>query len=147
MIKRKPQEVYEIFDLVQAASSDEERIKILQDNNCLAIRDVLKAAFDDSIKLSLPEGAPDYKDSLSKEGLSPTSLMRATRDFVYFTTSGKGAPLKQAKRETIFLQMLEGIHPRDAKIVIAMKDKKLQEEYPALTKDLVKATWPKLIVS
>jgi type VI protein secretion system component VasA len=28
-----------------------------------------------------------------------------------------------------------------------MKDKKLQEEYPALSKELVKAVWPDLILS
>lgn len=147
MIKRNPELVYEIFNLVQAASSDEDRIKILQDNNCLAIRDVLRAAFDDSIVFTLPPGTPEYKDSLSKEGISPTTLMRSTRDFTYFVKRGKGDALKPAKRETLFLRLLEGIHPWDAKIVIAMKDKKLQEEYPALTKDLVKAVWPKLILS
>lgn len=139
--------VYEIFDLVQAASTDQERIKILQDNNCLAIRDVLRASFDDSIIFTLPPGAPEYKDSLSKEGISPTTLMRSTKDFTYFVKRGKGDALKPAKRETMFLRLLEGIHPRDAKIVLAMKDKKLQEEYSALTKSLVKAVWPKLILS
>ena len=139
--------VYEIFDLVQAASTDQERIKILQDNNCLAIRDVLRASFDDSIVFTLPPGAPEYKDSLSKEGISPTTLMRSTKDFTYFVKRGKGDALKPAKRETMFLRLLEGIHPRDAKIVLAMKDKKLQEEYSALTKSLVKAVWPKLILS
>lgn len=143
----KPREVYEIFDRVQSATTQEERISVLKENNCLAIRDVLRAAFDDTIVFTLPEGAPDYRDSLSKEGNSPTSLMRATRDFTFFVKRGKGDALTQTKREMLFLRMLEGIHPRDAKIVIAMKDKKLQEEYPALSKDLVKTVWPNLILS
>ena len=147
MRKLKPEMVFEIFDLVQAAKTKEEQVKILQENNCLAIRDVLRAAFDDTIVFTVPSGMPDYQDSLSKEGISPTSLMRCTRDFTYFVARGKGDQLKQTKRETLFLRMLEGIHPKDAKIVVAMKDKKLAEIYPAITKDLVKTVWPKLILS
>lgn len=147
MNKFKPTEVFEIFDLVQKAETKEEQIAILKENNCLAIRDVLRAAFDDTIVFTVPPGAPPFKETLSTEGKSPTTLMRSTRDFTYFVKRGKGDAFKQTKRETLFLRMLEGIHPRDAKIVIAMKDKKLQEEYPALSKELVKAVWPNLILS
>lgn len=147
MNKFKPTEVFEIFDFVQKAETKEERIAILKENNCLAVRDVLRAAFDDTIVFTVPPGAPPFKESLSKEGKAPTSLMRTTREFTYFVKYGKGDALKQTKRETLFLRMLEGIHPRDAKIVIAMKDKKLQEEYPALSKELVKTVWPNLILS
>jgi hypothetical protein len=143
----KPNTVYEIFDLVQKATTDEDRVKILKDNNCLAIRDVLRASFDDTIVFTLPTGTPPYKDSLSKEGLAPTNLIRSTTQFTYFVKGGQGDQLNSAKRESIFVRLLEGIHPRDAKIVCAMKDKKLQEEYPALTKELVKTVWPKLILS
>lgn len=147
MIKRKPQEVYEIFELVQAASTEEERIKILQDNNCLAIRDVLRAAFDDTIVFTLPKGLPEYRDNLSNEGKAPTSLMRSTRQFTYYVQRGEGDKMQPMKREMLFLRLLEGIHPKDAKIVCAMKEKRLQEEYTALSKDLVKKVWPKLILS
>ena len=147
MNKFKPREVYEIFDRVQAAATQDERIAVLKENDCPAIRDVLRAAFDDTIVFTIPEGAPDYKDSLSKDGNAPTSLMRATRDFTFFVKRGKGDALNQTKRERLFLAMLEGIHPRDAKIVIAMKDKKLQDEYSSLSKELVKAVFPKLILS
>ena len=43
MNKFKPTEVFEIFDFVQKAETKEERIAILKENNCLAIRDVLRA--------------------------------------------------------------------------------------------------------
>lgn len=143
----KPNTVYEIFDQVQKAATQEERIQVLKDNNCLAIRDVLRASFDDTIVFTLPAGDPPYKDSLSKEGMSPTNLIRSTNRFTYFVKGGLGDQLKAVKRETMFLALLEGIHPLDAKIVCAMKDKKLQELYPALSKELTKAVWPKLILS
>ena len=33
------------------------------------------------------------------------------------------------RRETIFIQMLEGLHPKEAEIVIAVKDKNLEDMY------------------
>lgn len=143
----KPLTVYEIFDQAQRSSSQEERIAVLKNNNCLAIRDILRASFDDSIVFTLPKGIPNYRDSLSKEGIAPTNLLRCTTQFSYFVKGGKGDELKPARRETMFLRLLEGIHPLDAKIVCAMKDKRLHEEYTTFSKELVQTIWPKLISS
>jgi hypothetical protein len=46
----------------------------------------------------------------------------------------------------MFLQILETIHPKDADMILAMKDKKLETLYPGITRDLVKQTWPGLIL-
>lgn len=137
--------VYEVFDLVQNAKTEEERIQILKDNNSLGIRDVLRAAFDDTIIFTLPKGIPQYRSFVSNEGISPTSLMRSTTQFTYFVKHGQGDKLTALKREGLFMRLLEGIDPKDAEIVCHMKEKTLNQKYPAITKQLVQAVWPKLI--
>jgi len=45
----------------------------------------------------------------------------------------------------MFIKLLESVHKEDAKIVIAMKDKKLQGMYKGLTKKAVQEAFPTLI--
>jgi hypothetical protein len=45
-----------------------------------------------------------------------------------FVKGGNDA-LSTIRRETIFIQMLEGLHPKEADIVIAVKDKALEDKY------------------
>jgi len=44
----------------------------------------------------------------------------------------------------MFIDMLEGIHPKDAELLILMKDKKSLAK--GITKKLVEEAFPKLIV-
>jgi hypothetical protein len=137
--------IAEILNMVSLAKTKEEKIKILKTHNSLALRDVIRASFDDSIVFLLPEGKPPFKTHLSNEGISPTDLKRSTTQFTYFVKGGKGSALTQARREKMFIALLEGIDPADAEVVCAMKEKKLQEKFPGISKDLVKEVWPKLI--
>ena len=41
----------------------------------------------------------------------------------------------------MFIQMLEGLHPEEAKIICLVKDKKLTEKYK-LTQDIVAEAFP-----
>ena len=52
---------------------------------------------------------------------------------------------KKKKQQRMFLQILEGIHPKDAEVLIAMKDKKFENRYDGITKALVQEVWPNLI--
>lgn len=137
--------ISEVLDKASRAATKEERIAILKENNSLALRDVLRAAFDDSIVFTLPKGLPNFKSMLSNEGTPPTDLARSTRQFSYFVKGGKGDGIPSARREKIFLAILEGVHPKDAQVVAAMKEKTLGELFPGINKALVKAVWPNLI--
>ena len=143
----KLSKIYEVLDAVENAKTTEERVKLLQENNSLALRDVLRAAFDSSIIFTLPAGLPSYQSSLSTEGMAPTDLTRCTNQFTYFVKGGRGDGLSPLKRESLFLRILEGVHPRDAEIVCLVKEKKLDTKFTALSKDLVKRVWPKLILT
>lgn len=139
--------IAEILDMIQGASTKEERIELIKKHNCLALRDVLKGGLDDSITWILPSGAPPYKkDDKSPAGLHPSTLHRQSPRLRYFITGGPGERLTPSKRERLFVEILESIDPRDAELLIAMKDKQLKKLYPCLTKPLVKAVFPNLIV-
>ena len=49
---------------------------------------------------------------------------------------GGNDALKSLRRETMFIQILEGLHPLDAEILCLVKDKKLYDKYK-ITKENV----------
>lgn len=139
--------ISEILQLVQDAPTRDERMALIKKHNCLALRDVLKGGLDDSITWILPTGTPPYrKDTKSPTGLHPSTLHRQSPRLRYFITGGPGERLTPAKREKLFIEILESVDPKDAELLIAMKDKQLKKLYSCLTKSLVKAVFPNLIV-
>ena len=126
--------------------SAESKTAFLKQHDSLELRDVLRGSFDDCIQWNLPLGKPTYDGRLSKSGHSSSSLRLKIKIFHYFVKGGQGDAMKSAKRENMFLQILETIHPKDADMILAMKDKKLETIYPGITRDLVKQTWPGLIL-
>jgi hypothetical protein len=126
--------------------SAESKTAFLKQHDSLELRDVLRGSFDDCIQWNLPLGKPTYDGRLSKSGHSSSSLRLKIKIFHYFVKGGQGDAMKPAKRENMFLQILETIHPKDADMILAMKDKKLETLYPGITRDLVKQTWPGLIL-
>ena len=138
-------EIYEILEKAAAAPTRVEKIEVLKKYNSLGLRDILRAAYDDSIVFTLPPGVPEYQSHVSNEGMAPSSLQRKTKMMTYFVKRGQGDSLPAIKRERIFLQILEGIHPKDAEILIAAKEKKLNGKFKGITKNLIKEVWPKLI--
>lgn len=137
--------IHEILHSVSNAETTEQKLELLKKHNCLALRDVLRSAFDDSIVFTLPKGLPKFKSGLSTDGIAPTDLRRESHRFTYFVKGGKGDKLTQLKRESMFLMLLEGIHPEDAEVVGLCKEKTLSTKFPGITKQLVMTVWPKLI--
>jgi hypothetical protein len=137
--------IHEILEKAGAESKKADKIAVLRKHNCLALRDVLRAAYDDTIQFILPADAPPYESKLSSDGNSSATLHHLTTRFTYFVKGGKGDKLPAIKRERLFLEILEGVHPKEAELVIAMKDKKMAGRYRGITKELVKEVWPKLI--
>jgi hypothetical protein len=84
-------------------------------------------------KLKLPEGEPPFKPADQPLGMCDTNLFVEAKRFYVFMRED----VKAIKRESLFIGLLEGIHPEEAKIVIAVKDQKLQKLYPKITHKLV----------
>jgi hypothetical protein len=62
---------------------------------------------------------------------------------MYLFIEGGNPGLAQAKREYLFIQLLEAVHPDDAKVVLNMKDKKPLTKN--LTKDIINTAFPGII--
>lgn len=100
----------------------------------------LKYIFDPTIGFDLPDGDPPYKVN---EFLDQQSNYYNEFRRMYLFIKGGHNGLAKLKRESLFVQFIEGIDPEDAKMVLAMKDK--QAPYPNITYDLVYRTFPGLL--
>ena len=134
--------IHEILTRAGEAKTKEAKIAVLRRYNTLALRDVLKIAYDDRVRFVFPEGAPPYRPS--SEESPPSSLRRQNKRFKYFLQNVK-TNLIMVRREKMFIEMLESIDPNDALLIIAAKDKKLAGMYKGITKKLVTEAFPGLI--
>ena len=131
-----------IFEDVAKANSFEARQKVLLENESTPLKELLKYAFHPDIKFVLPPGMPPYKTIGSPEEYNPTYLYPNIRKFYLFVEGGHEG-LTQLRREQLFIQILESLHPKEAEVVIQVKDKKLN--YRGLTYKLVKKTFPEIL--
>jgi len=131
-----------IFEDIAKAKSITERKKILLEHGSNPLKELLKYAFHPDIKFLLPEGAPPYKTVGSPDEYNPTYLYPNIRKLYLFVEGGNDG-LTTLRREQLFVQLLEELHPKEAEVLIQVKDKKLK--YRGLTYKLVKETFPDLI--
>jgi|TARA_R110000824_G_scaffold27217_1_gene92711 hypothetical protein len=129
--------ISEILDKVSKLKSKKDKVKFLQDNNTDSLRMVLKSAFDPKIKWLLPEGDVPYKRNDAPEGTEHSVLAYEARKLYHFIEGGN-ADITQGKRETMFIQMLEGLHESEADVLCAAKDKVLHQKYKGLSEPVVK---------
>ena len=135
---------YEVFAMVNEAKNIDDRAEILQKHATFAIKTILQANYKSSVVFELPEGAPPYREQPPVAGLQYRHIEKAIYDLGYLVKGAK-RNIGAVKREVLFIKLLETCHPADAKIIIAMKDKKLVDLYPKLTEALVKKAFPTLI--
>lgn len=97
--------------------------------NNQALRITLEYAFDKTKKFVLPEGDPPFKPDVAPLGMSPGNFNMEVKKFYVFCR----ADLTALKREALFIQLLEGIHPSEAAMMLAVKDQNLARAFPNLT--------------
>ena len=90
-------------------------------------------AFLPNYKMNLPEGEPPFKPAAEPMGMTPTNMFSEARRMYVFLRED----LSAIKRESLFISLLEGVHPEEAKVLIAVKDQKLTKLYPKITHKLV----------
>jgi len=132
--------ISEILSQANAARKIEDRIGILRSYTPQAhLKYLLRLTFDPGAVWLLPEGKIDYKptDIPGKE----SNLLSETKR-LYLFIEGEKPELQQQKREMLFIQMLEGLDPKDAELLCSCKDKKLP--YKNIDSKLVLETWPGL---
>jgi len=133
--------VYEVIDNAAKAKTRKEKIEILQQNESWALKDLLRGAYDESIQWKLPPGEPPFEKC--EEHNYPTNLHRKNTEFAWFVKNGKGEDMPAVKREGMFIRMLEAVPPREAELLLLMKDKKQLAK--GITKKLVQEAFPGLI--
>ena len=118
----------EILELVSEQKTDAKKVALLKEYECDALKSLFIWNFDESVISLLPPGTVPYKPNENPLGTDHSSLRREQRNLYMFVKGGNDA-LSTIRRETIFIQMLEGLHPKEADIVIAVKDKNLEDMY------------------
>ena len=126
----------EIFTKINNAKDKPKKIAILRENDSPGMRMLLKAAFDPKIKFDMPEGHPPYIANEAPAGTDHTSLIQQSKKLYLFIKGGSTIP--KLKKETLFIQMLEGLHKDDAEALLVIKDKTLNRSYKGLTDSMVK---------
>ena len=160
---------FEVFDLVSRQRSKAKKIEVLKKYEHLSLKVVLIWNFDESVVSMLPEGEVPYagfdekntySGTLSKkldlevrkmhetgsfslgaaDQQGHTTIRRESKHFYRFIKGGEDS-MNQMRRETMFINILQGLHPLEAEIITLCKDKKLGEVYK-ITKEVVAEAYP-----
>lgn len=160
--------VFEIFDIASKQRSVAKKVEALQKFEHPCLKSLFIWNFDESIISVLPEGdvpyaAVDEQDSfkgtltekiedavakmgemgsrsLGSQDQGKTSIRKEYSKFYNFVRGGNES-LTNLRRETIFINLLQGLHPLEAQIICLVKDKKLETKYK-ITKDVVSKAYP-----
>ena len=127
----------EVLQKLGKIKSKKDKVLYLKDNNTDALRQIIKSSFDPKIKWALPYGEVPYVQNEAPEGTEHNVLAYEVRKLYHFIQSGN-SKISQTKREMMFVQMLEGLHPDEADVLIAAKDKILHQKYKGLSINVVK---------
>lgn len=146
------------------------KIEVLKTYAHDSVMAVLIWNFDESIISLLPEGEVPYgntrednsvtgtlsdkindavgmmresgQTSLGSQDQGKASIRAEYTKFYNFLKGGNDG-LSSLRRETMFINILEGLHPLEAEILVLVKDKKLSDRYK-ITKDIVSAAYPQI---
>ena len=131
---------HEILELVNEQRTKAKKVEILKEYENDALKSILIWNFDESIISMLPEGHVPYKENEVPVGTDHTSLRREYRQLYHFVKGGNDS-LSSLRRETMFIQILEGLHPKEAELLCLVKDKKLATQYK-VNKDIIAEAYP-----
>ena len=128
----------EIATKVNNAKDKPRKLKVLKDHDSVPLRQILKGAFDPKIEWLLPKGDDiPFNKNDAPIGTEHTILSQEAKRLYLFTKGGDNT-LSQNKRETLFIQMLEGLSGEEADFLITVVNKKINNKYKGFTANLVK---------
>ena len=127
----------EIATKINNAKDKPKKLKVLKEHDSVALRQVLKGAFDPNIEWLLPQGDVPYTANDAPVGTDHTLLQQEAKRLYLFTKGGDNT-LSSTKREIIFIQMLEGLCAEEAAFLVTVVNKRVNNEYKGFTANLVK---------
>ena len=162
---------YEVLDAASKQRTKAKKVEVLQKYKHPSLITIFVWNFDDSIISLLPEGEVPYGTNLDDQNATGTlsgrindavgkmqemgssslgsqdqgkaSIRKEYTKFYNFCKGGNPS-LSSLRRETMFINILEGLHPLEAELLCMVKDKKLQEKYK-ITKEIVSTAYPEII--
>jgi len=169
-IKVLPQNpfIFEILELASKQRTNSKKVEVLKIYEHPSLKTILIWNFDESVISLLPEGEVPYastgeqninsgnlsskiNDAVSKmEEIGSKSLgasdqgkssIRKEYEMFYNFVKGGNNNLSPIRRETMFINILEGLHPLEAEIVCLVKDKRLTDKYK-ISFENVKEAYP-----
>ena len=135
--------IHEILDLVGEQRTKAKRVDILKEYRDDSLTAILIWNFDKRVQSAIPDGQVPYKENEVPVGTDHTSLRREWKQLYHFIKGGNDT-LSSLRRESMFIQMLEGLHPEEAKIICLVKDKNLTQKYK-VTRELVAEAFPDIV--
>ena len=161
---------YEVLDAASKQRTKAKKVEVLQKYKHPSLITIFVWNFDDSIISLLPEGDVPYgtnlddqnatgslsgrindavgkmqemgSSSLGSQDQGKASIRKEYTKFYNFCKGGNPS-LSSLRRETMFINILEGLHPLEAELLCLVKDKKLQEKYK-ITKEIVSTAYPEI---
>lgn len=92
-------------------------------------------AKNDGVKTNGYYGTEEFVEEQSK-----TSIRNEYHNFYLYVRGGNDT-ISQLRKETMFINMLQGLHPLEAELMCLVKDKKLTDKYK-ISFDVVKESYP-----
>jgi len=129
-------EIYEILDAVEAAKTREDKMKVLADNDCLALRDIMQINFDSNLTIHV---------SKKLQWQPNMEATKSLRDVTKYLAPLSKGDVEQNRADKSFVSLLEAIHPMDAQILMDAIKGKLKVK--GLTEKLIKGVWGDRIIS
>lgn len=119
-----------------------ERAQYLRDHQSVPMMIILQYALHPAVKWLLPEGEVPYKPTKTWDD-QDSHIYREAKKLYYFIEGGYPGHISRVKLETMFIQILESVHQKDAELLVAAKDKKLP--YEGITPEIVREAFPGIL--
>ena len=161
---------YEVLEAASKQRTKARKIEVLQKYAHDSIMAILIWNFDETAISVLPPGDVPYGNtrednnvtgtlsdkindavdkmsemgstSLGSQDQGQASIRKEYTKFYNFLKGGNDK-LSSLRRETMFINILEGLHPLEAEILVLVKDKKLTDKYK-ITKEIAGAAYPQI---
>ena len=136
--------VFEILNRVNDAKTKDEKIGILRQYDNPTIRRLVRYAYDDRIRWILPDGDPPYKPLPKHEQVGSEQMLHKEARTMYLFLEGDddaNPNVTMRRREQKFIELLENVHPDDARVILEVKRRSL----PHVSADLARAAFPGLL--
>jgi hypothetical protein len=160
--------IFEVLELVSKQRSNVKKVEVLKTYDDASLKTILIWNFDETVISLLPEGDVPYastgeqtsysgtlsskvndavfkmnelgSNSLGSMDQGKSSIRKEYQMFFNFVKGGNNG-LSSLRRETMFINILQGLHPKEAELLCLVKDKKLSNKYK-ITLDNVKEAYP-----